>query len=264
MHKKRRNNPSADVVPDRLKRKYRRQLLSYRLAINLDYWVREAIYHMDLLEPRLSKEDRDHAGAVRKLIRLLQAEMTTWRRLGDVVQPDEVPEEAWIPVAHSGKAIRRIVHASPETCIFSMGVVDSTTESCCGGRKKEVNVWGCAIHGRVTKKDCSVCSRYIPQAVLKLQYPVDFLVGSKECEECHEIQAKIRNLRGNSRELKIFNTDTDEEFRTLMDTRFERTDLFAPALFSNMAPGLKRCEWSTDDPGEILEYLAREAYVSSG
>lgn len=265
MHKKRRQeDPDRTRAPDRLKRKYRRQLLSYRLAINLDFWVREALYHMELLEPRLSKEDKDHASSVRKLIRMLQAEMTTWRRLDDTVKPDEIPDEAWIPVAHSGRAIRRIVHASPEGCIFSKGVIGTTTTKCCGGREKEINLWGCAVKGEITKQACAMCDRYIPQAVLALQYPVDLLVGSKECEDCHEIQKQIGRLRGHSRELRIFNTDTDEEFRTLMDDRFERTDLFAPALFSNMAVGLRKCEWSTDDPDEILEYLAREDYIQNG
>lgn len=224
-------------------------LLSSRLSHNLRYWMRDAVSHLKFLAVHVSSEAGEyHLGKLKKFISMLDGEMTTWDRL----QQDSDP---------SGARLGGAKRAATERCIFSLEVIGPVKETCCGGKVKEVDQWGCHIFGTTTERICAKCPRYIGQASLRVSYPVDLLVGSKECDDCKDIELKIRDLQGTTRELHVLNLQQDGLMRRFLDERMEREDMYGPALFTEMNFKTNKYAWSTDDPDEILEYLEREGYV---
>ena len=227
-------------------------LLSARLAHNLQYWMREATNHIRFLEAHVVTEAGvHHLGRVKKFLDMLKGEMTTWDRLDQDAD-------------HSGARLGGVRRAATERCIFSLEIIGQTKETCCGGKVKDVDEWSCLIFGKTTERLCAKCPRYIGQTSLQVSYPVDLLIGSKTCDECKEIELKVNELQGTTRELHILNLQEDTLLRQFLDNRMKREDMYGPALFTEMNFKTNEYAWSTDDPEEILDYLKREGYVPKG
>lgn len=224
-------------------------LLSVRLSMNLRYWMKEAVKHVEFLKAHVASAAGEyHLSKVSKLVNMLQGEMQTWERLSQGAK-------------HDGENLLALGTPSVQRCIFSTEVIGSTSESCCGGKLKDVPLWGCLALTQTTEKACSKCTKYIGQADLSVAYNIDFLVGSKDCDDCKAIELQLQSLQGKTRELFISNLQSEAKLREFLDVRMQRQDLFGPALFVDYNLQTGACGRAMDDPEEILDYLKQEEYI---
>lgn len=121
--------------------------------------------------------------------------------------------------------------------------------------------WGCELFEKTCRSKCFECGRHIMQSDLKSEENIDLLVGVKGNSETKYLLEKIMTTQGLRRELQVLNIINYEQAQVVMDAKFHRRDLHVPVLFTDYNLTTGECPWASDDTDEILDYLAREAYI---